>query len=41
MKEKLITAPLLFYPDYEKSFVVYTDASSEAIGAILAQIDDD
>ena len=37
LKEALTTAPLLIYPDFTKEFVVTTDASDVAIGAILSQ----
>jgi hypothetical protein len=40
LKEKLITAPVLQYPDYEKEFILLTDASKLALGAILSQKDD-
>lgn len=33
----LINAPILQYPDFEKQFIVTTDASNFAIGAILSQ----
>lgn len=36
-KELLISAPLLQYPDYEKPFILTTDASNVAIGAVLSQ----
>lgn len=28
------------YPDFEKEFIIYTDASNLAFGAILAQLDE-
>ncbi|CAG9128375.1 unnamed protein product [Plutella xylostella] len=36
-KELLTTAPILQYPDFEKEFIVTTDASQYAIGGILSQ----
>lgn len=36
-KELLTNAPLLQYPDYEKPFILTTDASNVAIGAVLSQ----
>jgi hypothetical protein len=41
LKERLTTPPILAYPDFEKPFILYTDASSFALGAILAQKDDE
>jgi hypothetical protein len=37
LKEKMVTAPILVFPDWEKTFHVHVDASSIALGAILAQ----
>jgi transposase InsO family protein len=39
MKEKLTTTPTLAHPDYEKPFLLYTDASNLGLGAVLAQND--
>lgn len=36
-KELLVNAPLLQYPDFEKPFILTTDASDFAIGAVLSQ----
>ena len=37
LKEILTTEPLLQYPDFTRPFVLTTDASNEALGAILSQ----
>lgn len=37
LKNILTTKPLLAYPDFEKEFILTTDASQNAIGAILSQ----
>jgi hypothetical protein len=34
---KLTSAPLLQYPDFNKPFILTTDASGYAVGAILSQ----
>jgi len=41
LKTALCSPPVLAYPDYEKEFIVSTDASSKAIGAVLSQADED
>ena len=37
LKSLLSNEPLLQYPDFEKEFIVITDASDYAIGSILSQ----
>ena len=37
LKEKLITAPIVQYPDFEKPFFLYTDTLTMGIGSVLAQ----
>ena len=41
IKQKLITSPVLIYPDFNKPFRLYTDASNIALGAVLQQKSDD
>ena len=38
LKHKLTTPPILAYPDFLSPFLVYSDASSTAIGGVLGQI---
>jgi hypothetical protein len=37
LKEKLVSKPILQYPDFSKEFILTTDASNEGIGTILSQ----
>ena len=40
LKEAIIQAPILRYPDTTKPYIVYTDTSDDACGAQLSQIHD-
>jgi hypothetical protein len=40
LKEKLIAGPVLINPDFSKEFILSTDASNYALGAVLGQLDD-
>ena len=40
LKNKLISAPILRAPEWSEPFIVYTDASTYAMGAVLAQVQD-
>ena len=41
LKQKLISSPILIFPNFSKPFNLHTDASGKAIGSVLAQIQDD
>ena len=41
LRQALMTAPVLAFPDMSKEFILNTDASTEAIGFVLSQIGDD
>jgi hypothetical protein len=41
LKRKLTEAPILIYPDFDKIFTLYTDASGYALGCVLSQEDKD
>ena len=37
LKEAIVQAPILHYPNPNKAYIVYTDASDDACGAQLSQ----
>ena len=41
LKERITSAPILAFPDIEKTFTLTTDASATATGAVLSQRQDD
>lgn len=41
LKQCMVSQPILRHPDPNKEYFLYTDASNEAMGAILSQKDDD
>ena len=40
IKRRMMMTPIVAYPNFEKSFILYMDASREGIGAVLHQKDD-
>ena len=40
VKKHLSSTPILAFPDVKESFILYTDASLTAMGAVLAQVQD-
>ena len=40
IKRRMTMASIVAHPDFEKPFILYTDASEEGIGAVLHQKDD-
>ena len=41
LRDAFCSAPILAFPDFEKPFIVDTDACSSGIGAVLSQLDSD
>ena len=41
LKEKITSVPVLVFPDFNKPFLLETDASKEELGAVLSQKQDD
>jgi transposase InsO family protein len=40
LKDKMVKTPILAYPDFNKDFILDTDASFDTIGAVLSQKDE-
>jgi len=41
LRDQFCQAPILLHPDFQRSFIIETDASNTAIGGILSQHGDD
>jgi len=40
LKEKMVTAPILVFPDWRKEFHVHVDASCTALGSVLTKVNE-
>ena len=40
LKEALVTAPVLEYPDFNREFVLETNVSLQCLGTVLSQQDE-
>ena len=40
LKDKIQSAPMLVFPDFDRQFLLETDASKEGLGAVLSQKQD-
>ena len=41
LKELLVTSPILAYPNFQRDFILETDASLQGLGAVLSQVQPD
>ena len=41
LKEKIMSVPVLVFPDFNKPFLLETDVSKEGLGVVLSQKQDD
>ena len=41
LRVRLVSAPILAFPDFSKQFIVDTDASEDGIGGVLSQLHED
>ena len=41
LRSLLVEAPILIHPDFDKPFVLETNASAQGLGAVLSQVQDD
>ena len=41
LRSKLLSAPVLAYPNFNKDFILETDASKQGLGAMLSKYQDD
>ena len=41
LRDRLITSPIVAFPDFDEEFLIFTDASNYGVRGVLSQMQDD